>query len=436
MIGSAEVIGSVEQARAAGVPPRRVRRREHRHRRRRATSTTDAFVELLSDRVEPARTAASARAEAGSARRTRPALAVPAQGHGAVPRLSRAPRASRAPTSAATRRRCSTRSSAARHRRGCSRRSARSAGMAYSVYTYASQFVDAGQVGLYVGTREENLRECMEIVAAELRDVAAGQPPPGRARPGEGERQGPAAALARVDVDAHDAARQGARHRGRRSSPSRRRSSASRRSPPDDVVALAGELFAPEGLSAGGHRPERGAVPRGDRARQSRTRSRRLHEGRRLRARREGRVGARAGTPRGRVTTSSTARAGGSAGCDAAVDFTRPDAVLGNVAPCLDARVPVVIGTTGFDVDAVDEAARAAGVPCFHAPNFSLGARPADALRRGGGADVPARRDRRAARRDEDRRALGDGEGDGRADGDRARRSTRCGCRVSSRIRR
>jgi len=47
-------------------------------------------------------------------------------------------------------------------------------GMAYSVYTYSSQYVDSGQVGLYVGTREENLRGCMEIVAAELADVAAG----------------------------------------------------------------------------------------------------------------------------------------------------------------------------------------------------------------------------------------------------------------------
>ncbi len=47
-------------------------------------------------------------------------------------------------------------------------------GMAYSVYTYGSQYVDAGQVGLYVGTREENLRECLEVIAAELRDVGAG----------------------------------------------------------------------------------------------------------------------------------------------------------------------------------------------------------------------------------------------------------------------
>ena len=33
-----------------------------------------------------------------------------------------------------------------------------------------------------------------------------------------------------------------------------------------------------------------------------------------------------------------------------------------------------MIGTSGFDTDAVDTAARAAGVPCFYAPNFALGA--------------------------------------------------------------
>jgi predicted Zn-dependent peptidase len=56
-------------------------------------------------------------------------------------------------------------------------------GMAYSVYTYGSQYVDAGQVGLYVGTREENLRSCLDVIAAELRDVGAGN-----IRPGELER--------------------------------------------------------------------------------------------------------------------------------------------------------------------------------------------------------------------------------------------------------
>jgi 4-hydroxy-tetrahydrodipicolinate reductase len=68
------------------------------------------------------------------------------------------------------------------------------------------------------------------------------------------------------------------------------------------------------------------------------------------------------------------ARSAGPEGCDAAVDFTRPDAVLENVERCLAARVPVVIGTTGFDAEVVDRSARDAGVPCFHAPNFSQGA--------------------------------------------------------------
>ena len=56
-------------------------------------------------------------------------------------------------------------------------------GMAYSVYSFASQYSDSGQIGLYVGTREENLVECFEIVARELADVSAGN-----VRPGELER--------------------------------------------------------------------------------------------------------------------------------------------------------------------------------------------------------------------------------------------------------
>ena len=47
-------------------------------------------------------------------------------------------------------------------------------GMAYSVYTYSSQYADTGQIGLYVGTREENLVECLEIAAAELSDIGRG----------------------------------------------------------------------------------------------------------------------------------------------------------------------------------------------------------------------------------------------------------------------
>jgi predicted Zn-dependent peptidase len=47
-------------------------------------------------------------------------------------------------------------------------------GMAYAVYSFASQYSDTGLTGFYVGTREENLGPCLEIAAAELADVAAG----------------------------------------------------------------------------------------------------------------------------------------------------------------------------------------------------------------------------------------------------------------------
>ena len=47
-------------------------------------------------------------------------------------------------------------------------------GMAYSVYTFGAQYTDSGQIGLYVGTREENLAPCLEIAAAEIADIAAG----------------------------------------------------------------------------------------------------------------------------------------------------------------------------------------------------------------------------------------------------------------------
>jgi predicted Zn-dependent peptidase len=56
-------------------------------------------------------------------------------------------------------------------------------GMAYSVYTFGSQYAETGQIGIYVGTREDNLAECVEVIAAELADVAAGN-----LRPGELDR--------------------------------------------------------------------------------------------------------------------------------------------------------------------------------------------------------------------------------------------------------
>jgi predicted Zn-dependent peptidase len=41
-------------------------------------------------------------------------------------------------------------------------------GLAYAVYTFTSAYQDTGQVGMYLGTRRENLVEAMAVVGAEL----------------------------------------------------------------------------------------------------------------------------------------------------------------------------------------------------------------------------------------------------------------------------
>jgi predicted Zn-dependent peptidase len=56
-------------------------------------------------------------------------------------------------------------------------------GMAYAVYSFASQYSDTGQVGIYIGTREDNLVACLEIASEQIGDIAAGN-----VRPDELER--------------------------------------------------------------------------------------------------------------------------------------------------------------------------------------------------------------------------------------------------------
>ena len=127
-------------------------------------------------------------------------------------------------------------------------------GMAYSVYSYGSQYAETGQVGIYVGTREDNLAECLTVTAAELRDLAAGN-----LRPGELERAKEnlngrmllslestsnrmtrlgKALVTEVEIVPVDEVL--------------RRIDAVQ---PEDVAAVAAELFKPESLSAAGIGP-------------------------------------------------------------------------------------------------------------------------------------------------------------------------------------
>ena len=51
-------------------------------------------------------------------------------------------------------------------------------GLAYAVYTFSSQYADTGQIGVYLGTREENLGECLRIVAEQVEIIARDGPRP------------------------------------------------------------------------------------------------------------------------------------------------------------------------------------------------------------------------------------------------------------------
>ena len=63
-------------------------------------------------------------------------------------------------------------------------------------------------------------------------------------------------------------------------------------------------------------------------------------------------------------------------GADVVVDFTTPETAVANVRAALDAGVHAVVGTTGFGLEQLREAAESAtaGANCLVAPNFAIGA--------------------------------------------------------------
>ena len=213
VIGTAEVISSVEPRRDRGVPRRDVRRRATSSSPPPGTSSTSS-CSSCSSRVVPD---GAARGTAPVARRSSSPPPPPGfrfqrkdteQYHVCVgaPGISRSDRRRFAASlldailggSASSRL-----FQEIREKRG----------MAYAVYSFASQYTDTGLIGVYVGTREENLATCFEIVAEQLGDIAAGQRPRRRARAREGEPQGPDHALDGVDLEPDEPARAVADHR-------------------------------------------------------------------------------------------------------------------------------------------------------------------------------------------------------------------------------
>jgi len=127
-------------------------------------------------------------------------------------------------------------------------------GMAYSVYTYGSQYLDAGQIGIYVGTREENLRECLEVIAAELHDVGAGNLRTGELERAKENMKG--RLLLSLESTSARMSRLGkATVTGTEIVPIRELERRIAAVTADEVAALARDIYAPERLSVAGIGP-------------------------------------------------------------------------------------------------------------------------------------------------------------------------------------
>ena len=356
-------------ARARGAPPGGLRGRQHRRRRRRQRRRTSA-------RTSCSRRGCPARARRGDA----PAKAVhacararaslPAQARPSSTTSASALPGSRGATTAASPRRCSTRSSAAPRRPGSSRRSARSAGWRTPSTASASQYSDArpdrplrrharGEPRRVHGDRRERARR-----------RRGRQRAPGRARAGEGEPEGADAALDGVDLEPDEQARQVARSPAPSCSRSTSSSSGSRRSP----ATRSRRSRATCSGSTGSPRPASGRARRGSAppcsASTRRWSAAPRHEGRALRQAREGRLGARAGArgggPRARRDDSARPRRRSTSR-----DRARSRA---NVRSRSRTASRSSSGRPAGTTDADRRARARARLPVFYAPNFALGA--------------------------------------------------------------
>ncbi|MBX9817866.1 MAG: 4-hydroxy-tetrahydrodipicolinate reductase, partial [Burkholderiaceae bacterium] len=83
-------------------------------------------------------------------------------------------------------------------------------------------------------------------------------------------------------------------------------------------------------------------------------------------------AGAFAGQSTGVLITSDLRQ--GLQGCDALIDFTRPEGTLEHLRVCRELGVSVVIGTTGFtDVQKAEIAEASKDIAIMMAPNMSVG---------------------------------------------------------------
>ena len=80
-------------------------------------------------------------------------------------------------------------------------------GLAYAVGSYSDEYIDNGLVATYVGTREDNVAEALDVIGSELASVASEGISDEELRARQGAHQGPHGARARVELGPHVADR-------------------------------------------------------------------------------------------------------------------------------------------------------------------------------------------------------------------------------------
>ena len=242
-------------------------------------------------------------------------------------------------------------------------------GMAYSVYSFASQYSDTGQVGLYVDARGEPRRVLRDRRARARRHRRRGTCAPGELERAKESLKG--RILLSLESTSNRMSRLGKSLITDTELLSLdeivERIDAVRA---DDVAELAGDLLPARPPLGGRDRPERGALPRRGPARQSG--ARRAHGRMKVfllgRQRKVGSVLGPALEEAGHELVESDRRRGGGGRLHA------PGRGRGERARLPRGGRPRVVGTTGFDQERVAALAREHELPVFYAPNFALGA--------------------------------------------------------------
>ena len=295
-------------------------------------------------------------------------------------------------------------------------------GMAYAVYSFVSQYTDTGQIGVYLGTREDNLADALAITAEQIADIAGGNLPASELERAKENLKG------RILLSMESTSTRMNRLGKSLITDSELLSL-------DRIVAEIDAVEASVGLRAGRgaarvraavgrvHRPERGAVPRSARAHHARrSRARRERPPQRPRAARSARCSVRGSR---RPATRSSTRSPTPRRWSTSRARTRS---LANVRAAVDGGRAVRRRHDGLGHRGVVATRR---VAVFYAPNFAIGAVlmmrfAAEASSYIGSAEIVE-----LHHADQARRAVRHREGDRGAHGTATCRSTRCGCRGS-----